>query len=41
VIDHKFAFKEVPQAFERLKTGKSRGKVVVDVTSETYMKNSM
>jgi NADPH:quinone reductase-like Zn-dependent oxidoreductase len=33
VIDHKFTFGEVPQAFERLKTGRARGKIVVDIAS--------
>lgn len=41
VIDRKFGFEEAPQAFERLKTGRSRGKVLVDVASETYTKNSI
>ena len=36
VIDQKFSFDEVPQAFTRLKTGRAKGKVVVDVASETY-----
>jgi len=36
VIDHKFSFDEAPQAFIKLKTGRARGKVVVDVASETY-----
>jgi NADPH:quinone reductase-like Zn-dependent oxidoreductase len=36
VIDHKFSFEHAPKAFERLKTGRARGKIVVDVASETY-----
>jgi len=36
VIDQKFAFGEAPKAFEKLKTGRARGKIVVDVASETY-----
>lgn len=32
VIDERFRFEEAPKAFERLKTGRARGKVVVDVT---------
>lgn len=31
VIDKKFAFEQVPQAFVRLKTGRAKGKIVVDV----------
>ncbi|KAL6720885.1 hypothetical protein ACLMJK_002810 [Lecanora helva] len=40
LIDHKFPFDQAPQAFERLKTGRAKGKVVVDVASETYQKSS-
>lgn len=36
VIDTKFKFEEAREAFERLKTGRSRGKVVVDVAGENY-----
>lgn len=36
VIDSKFSFEEAPKAFERLRTGRSRGKVVVDVALKTY-----
>lgn len=36
VIDQKFPFEQAPDAFTRLKTGRARGKVVVDVASETY-----
>ena len=38
VIDSKFSFEEAPKAFERLKTGRARGKIVVDVALETYEK---
>ena len=38
VIDQKFAFEDAPKAFEKLKTGRARGKIVVDVASETYKK---
>ncbi|MCJ1373102.1 hypothetical protein MMC20_004329 [Loxospora ochrophaea] len=38
VIDSKFAFEEAPRAFEKLKTGRARGKIVIDVASETYRK---
>ena len=36
VVDRKFAFEKAPDAFTRLKTGRARGKIVVDVASETY-----
>jgi len=36
VIDQKFLFEEAPRAFEKLKTGRAKGKIVVDVASETY-----
>jgi len=36
VIDEKFPFGEAPNAFVKLKTGRTRGKIVVDVASETY-----
>ena len=36
VIDQKFPFEMAPKAFEKLKTGRARGKIVVDVASETY-----
>ncbi|TVY33293.1 Zinc-type alcohol dehydrogenase-like protein [Lachnellula subtilissima] len=39
VIDSKFSFEEAPKAFEKLKTGRSRGKIVVDVAMETYEKS--
>jgi len=40
VIDQKFLFEEAPQAFERLKTGRARGKIVVDVALESHKKAS-
>ncbi|KAL8943016.1 MAG: hypothetical protein Q9211_001145 [Gyalolechia sp. 1 TL-2023] len=40
VIDRKFPFEQAPQAFERLKTGRARGKIVIDVASDTYRKPS-
>jgi NADPH:quinone reductase-like Zn-dependent oxidoreductase len=36
VIDKKFPFEEAPKTFAKLKTGRTRGKIVVDVASETY-----
>ncbi|KAN0102107.1 putative zinc-type alcohol dehydrogenase-like protein C16A3.02c [Hyaloscypha variabilis] len=36
VIDEKFVFEEAPKAFAKLKTGRARGKIVVDIASETY-----
>lgn len=36
VIDTKFAFEDAPKAFEKLKTGRAKGKIVADVASETY-----
>jgi NADPH:quinone reductase-like Zn-dependent oxidoreductase len=38
VIDQKFSFEQAPKAFEKLKTGRAKGKIVVDVASETYRK---
>lgn len=38
VIDSKFSFEEAAKAFERLKTGRAKGKVVVDVALATYQK---
>jgi D-arabinose 1-dehydrogenase-like Zn-dependent alcohol dehydrogenase len=35
-IDQKFPFEQAPKAFEKLKTGRAKGKIVVDVASETY-----
>ena len=40
VVDTKFSFEEAPKAFEKLKTGRARGKIVVDVASETYKRGS-
>ena len=39
IIDSKFPFEQAPEAFRKLKTGRSRGKIVVDVASETYKKS--
>jgi NADPH:quinone reductase-like Zn-dependent oxidoreductase len=33
VIDERFPFEEAPKAFERLKTGRARGNIVIDVAS--------
>jgi NADPH:quinone reductase-like Zn-dependent oxidoreductase len=38
IIDQKFPFEKAPKAFEKLKTGRARGKIVVDIASETYRK---
>ncbi|EXJ83686.1 hypothetical protein A1O1_07310 [Capronia coronata CBS 617.96] len=35
VIDQKFAFEEAPRAIEKLKTGRARGKIVVEVSTAT------
>jgi NADPH:quinone reductase-like Zn-dependent oxidoreductase len=40
VVDQKFSFEQAPQAFEKLRTGRARGKIVIDVASETYNKAS-
>ncbi|KAI4213976.1 MAG: hypothetical protein LQ351_003380 [Letrouitia transgressa] len=40
VIDQKFSFEEAPQAIEKLKTGRARGKIVVDVATETPKESS-
>ena len=40
VVDQRFPFEQAPQAFEKLKTGRARGKIVIDVSSETYKKAS-
>lgn len=40
VVDSQFAFEELPKAFEKLRTGRARGKIVVDVASATYKKGS-
>lgn len=34
IVDERFAFEEVPKAFEKLKTGRARGKIVVAVQGE-------
>ena len=39
IVDHKYPFEEVPEAFARLKTSRANGKILIDVASETY-KNS-
>lgn len=41
VIDQKFPFEEAPKAFEKLKTGRAKGKIVIDVASETYNQAGM
>jgi len=33
-IDSKFPFEQAPEAFTRLKTGRARGKIVIEVASE-------
>jgi NADPH:quinone reductase-like Zn-dependent oxidoreductase len=38
VIDQKFEFEDGAKAFEKLKTGRAKGKIVVDVALETYRK---
>ena len=38
VIDENFPFEDAQKAFSKLKTGRVRGKIVVDVASETYKK---
>lgn len=40
MIDEKFSFEQAPQAIERLKTGRAKGKIIVDVATETYDKSS-
>lgn len=35
VIDTKFPFEQAPQAFEKLKTGRAKGKIVIEVASNT------
>ena len=35
IIDHVFEFEQAPQAFEKLRTGRARGKIVIDVASKT------
>jgi NADPH:quinone reductase-like Zn-dependent oxidoreductase len=34
VIDSRFSFEQAPQAFERLKTGRAKGKIIVDVNPD-------
>jgi NADPH:quinone reductase-like Zn-dependent oxidoreductase len=34
VIDHKFAYEDAPKAFEKLKTGRAKGKIVINVAGE-------
>ncbi|CAG8954040.1 hypothetical protein HYFRA_00009140 [Hymenoscyphus fraxineus] len=36
VVDEIFAFEDAPKAFSKLRTGRVRGKVIVDVASATY-----
>ncbi|KAK5561422.1 hypothetical protein LTR46_000227 [Exophiala xenobiotica] len=38
IIDQKFSFEEAPKAFERLKTGRARGKIIVQISSEASQK---
>lgn len=40
VIDENFKFEDAVQAFQKLKTGRARGKIVIDVMSETYKNKS-
>ncbi|KAL8640466.1 MAG: hypothetical protein Q9228_002623 [Teloschistes exilis] len=40
VIDSKFSFEEAPMAIEKLKTGRAKGKIVVDVASGEFGKGS-
>ena len=40
VIDQRFSFDQAPLAFEKLKTGRAKGKIVIDVVSETHKKVS-
>lgn len=35
IIDEKFPFEEAPKAFAKLKTGRAKGKIVVEVAAET------
>jgi NADPH:quinone reductase-like Zn-dependent oxidoreductase len=35
VIDSEYAFEDVPKAFERLQTGRTRGKIIVNVSADT------
>lgn len=36
VTDQKFPFEQTPEAFEKLETGRTRGKIVIEVIPETY-----
>lgn len=38
IIDSHLPFEEVPKAFEKLKTGRARGKIVVDISGEASQK---
>ncbi|KAL5326657.1 hypothetical protein ACEPPN_004345 [Leptodophora sp. 'Broadleaf-Isolate-01'] len=38
IIDQKFAFEDGAKALEKLKTGRAKGKIVIDVALETYNK---
>ena len=38
IVDQKFPFEQAPKAFEKLRTGRAKGKIVIDVASETYGK---
>jgi len=38
VTDEVFSFEQAPKALEKLKTGRARGKIVVDIASKTYQK---
>ena len=40
IIDQTFEFEQTPQAFEKLKTGRARGKIVIDVASKSYTNES-
>ncbi|KAL9582785.1 MAG: hypothetical protein Q9212_003100 [Teloschistes hypoglaucus] len=40
LIDSKFSFEDAPKAFEKLKTGRAKGKIVVEVASGTDGKGS-
>lgn len=40
IIDQQLSFEQVPQAIQKLKTGRARGKIVVNIARETYKKVS-